>query len=176
MISRGTNSNTLEKSPLHVINATTSLVGPVIWSITCFCSLARNLLSTSNASIPLNCLINWRCTWESTVQKLMYKKHISFDMMNITFALHCFIYLFWQLSGCLGSKYIFNDFIHFMDIWPHDYKFISESELDNIMHDICQFFSWTKILANFFLRTKSTIFFPKSTISQCNRRKKIHRY
>ena len=53
---------------IHVSNATTLPVGRIIWIITCFHTLARNLLP------PTNSQHSWRCTRESTLQKQMHEQ------------------------------------------------------------------------------------------------------
>ena len=82
-ISRSTSSNTLEQSPLHFSSAASLPVNLMIWSVTCFHTLVRYLLPVSNATTPANDLINWRCTWRSTVQKQIHEKSKNAQMGNI---------------------------------------------------------------------------------------------
>ena len=55
VISRSTSSCIMENSPLNVNSADILAVTPRIWSITCFCTPARNLLHVSNATTPAKC-------------------------------------------------------------------------------------------------------------------------
>ena len=42
----------MEKSPFYVTSAIYLSIIPVVWSISCFCTPARNLLCASNATTP----------------------------------------------------------------------------------------------------------------------------
>ena len=91
MFSSCTSSNTLEKSPLHVSSATSLPFNPMVWSIICFHTPARNLLPASNATTPAKCLIGWRNTWKNTVQNQKPRKlatlEITMFMMHYLFPL-----------------------------------------------------------------------------------------
>ena len=68
---------------LYVSSAASLPVAPVVWSITCFHTPARNLLPASNATTPAKSQSSWRTTWESTVPKRTYKMQTTFNMANI---------------------------------------------------------------------------------------------
>ena len=103
--SRATSSPTLQNSHLYVSSAASLPVAPVVWSITCFHTPARNLLPASNATTPAKSQSSWRTTWESTVPKRTYKMQTTFNMANIIFTIICFSWLMPCMTKCTFSKY-----------------------------------------------------------------------
>ena len=104
VISRYTWDNTLEKNPLHATSVA-SLAGiQVVWNITDFLTLVRNLLLARNAITQAKLIVIWRNTWKSILERLSHQHQTKMHCISIDS-----LVLFWPhivVFFCYDKTYV----------------------------------------------------------------------